>query len=181
MTFSGIYIAILIVIVVFETTFSVINMNKEDPSCCIFKTKCFNSEYEHLPESPKAAEQIQPDIDGNLPNNGGSEATDQTYIGYQLSVIPKKVEPESNPPDTTKSDQLGQAGSNQSKDPPNPNPGNHPSGKPPQPGHRKVKTKGNQPLLPYGCCWFDCKKRVTAVFVVLILVVNVSMLVALSF
>lgn len=155
-------------------------MNKEDTSYCIFKTKCFGSEYERLVESSlpdTPAKDIKLDIESNLPDQGGSYKTIRPTEHINASYKPsEKFELEIYPPSKTGSDPSGQGGSNQSKRQPGTNPASYQhSITTPPPGDRKKETTGNQPWVPYSHRWCACKTCVTVFFGITILVVNVVM------
>ncbi|XP_071852383.1 neuronal acetylcholine receptor subunit alpha-9-II-like isoform X2 [Apostichopus japonicus] len=159
----GIYIVILIVIVVLETTFSVIYMNIENISNYICKP-C-NCGYELLSRSAKSDHESIPPVQG-----GSNETMGRDNNNYQQSEV--ELESMLNSQSTTESDPTDQGGSDQSKNQPETNFAScqHSETTSP-PGDRKEETTGNH--------LFVCKICVTVFFGISILVVNVVMFLSL--
>lgn len=154
---------ILIVIVVLETTFSVIYMNIENISNYICKP-C-NSDYKLLSRSAKSDHESSP------PDQGGSNET-MGHHNNSYRQSGEGLELMSNSQSTTESDPTDQGGSDQSKNQPETNSAScqHSETTSP-PGDRKEETTGNH--------WFVCKICVTVFFGISILVVNVVMFLSL--
>ncbi|XP_071852387.1 neuronal acetylcholine receptor subunit alpha-9-II-like isoform X5 [Apostichopus japonicus] len=160
----GIYVVILIVIVVLETTFSVIYMNIKDISNYICKTKRSNSKYEPVPPE-------------SIPLDQGSSNKTTFPTGH---INASYRTPEEIETSMTESNPTGKGGSDQSKHQPGTNPATyqHSSTTPP-PGDRKEETTGNQLSVSYSHCWFVCKICVQVFFGISILVVNFVMFLSL--